>query len=480
MAFDYHTLKALRKNHPAWKLLAADHAPLIVSFLHRAFILPNHRSMSRADLASALEDYLFALRETQGQDAFPKAAETYLDDWAADDKGWLRKFYPQDSDEVHYDLMPWVEKAVTWLESLVSRAFIGTESRLMTIFELLEQMVRGTQADAAQRIKSLEKQKADIEAKLELARQGHLDILDDTALKDRFLQVNKTARELLSDFREVEYNFRDLDQKIRERITLWEGSKGELLEDFFGERDMIAESDQGKSFTSFWDLLMSPARQEDLTDLLSQVFELDAVRSLSPDPRLKRIHYDWLSAGEHTQRTVAKLSGQLRRYLDDQAFLENKRIMQVIQSIETRSVQVKDDPPGNDFMRIDDAAPGVFLPMERPMYTFPIKPVIRETVALGDGSDVPSDILHSGVFVDRLKLKRRIRAFLQAKDQISLGDILDNHPLEKGLAELVAYLSIAGEDEKAVFDDKEIQQAFWTDTSGTLRRAEFCKVIFNR
>jgi hypothetical protein len=210
------------------------------------------------------------------------------------------------------------------------------------------------------------------------------------------------------------------------------------------------------------------------------VFELDAVRSLSPDPRLKRIHYDWLFAGEHTQRTVAKLSGQLRRYLDDQAFLENKRIMQVIQSIETRSVQVKDDPPGNDFISIDDAAPGVSLPMERPMYTFPIKPVIRETVALGDGSDIPSDILHSGVFVDRLKLKRRIRALLQAKDQISLGEILDNHPLEKGLAELVAYLSIAGEDENAVFDDSDIQQAFWTDTSGTPRRAEFCKVIFNR
>ncbi len=480
MALDYHTLKALRKNHPAWKLLAADHGPLIVSFLHKAFIMPNHRSMSRVDLSSALEDFLFVLRETEGKDAFPKTAEAYLDDWAADDKGWLRKFYPPGSDEVHYDLMPWVEKAVTWLESLVSRTFIGTESRLMTIFELLGQMVRGTQADTKEIIKSLEKQKADIEAKLEQVKQGRLDLLDDTALRDRFLQVNKTARELLSDFREVEYNFRDLDQKIRERITLWEGSKGDLLEDFFGERDMIADSDQGKSFTAFWDLLMSPARQEELTELLSRVFELEAVQSLSPDPRLKRIHYDWLSAGEHTQRTVAKLSGQLRRYLDDQAFLENKRIMQVIQSIEARGVKIKEDPPGNDFMAIDESVPGISLPMERPLYTFPIKPVIRETVSLGDGSDIPSDILYSGVFVDRLKLKRQIRAVLQERDQASLGDILEGYPLEEGLAELVAYLSIAGEDEKAVFDDNETQQAFWTDDWGVTRRAQFCKVIFNR
>ncbi len=480
MAFDYHTLKTLRQTHPAWKLLVADHAPLIAAFLHKAFIVPNHRSLSRADLASALEDFLFDLRETEGEKAFPKRGEAYLDDWASDDKGWLRKFYPRGSDEAHYDLMPWVEKALTWLESLVQRIFIGTESRLMTIFELLKQMVRGTEEDAGARIAELEKQRADIDAELERVREGRMNLLEDTAIKDRFLQVNKTARELLSDFREVEYNFRHLDQKIREQITLWEGSKGTLLEEFFGERDVIAESDQGKSFNAFWDLLMSPARQEELTHLLQRVFALGAVQELSPDLRLKRIHYDWLEAGEHTQRTVAKLSGQLRRYLDDQAFLENRRIMQVIQSIEAQGVQVKNNLPDKAFMTIDESSPGMALPMERPLYTFPVKPVIEETVSLGDGSDIPSDILYAGVFVDRLKLKAIIRAFLQTKDQVGLEDILARHPLEKGLAELVAYLSIAGEDEKAVFDEEQTQQVSWTDDRGVIRRAEFCKVIFNR
>jgi hypothetical protein len=36
------------------------------------------------------------------------------------------------------------------------------------------------------------------------------------------------------------------------------------------------------------------------------------------------VHHDWLEAGEHTQRTVAQLSQQLRRFLDDRAFLENR------------------------------------------------------------------------------------------------------------------------------------------------------------
>jgi len=49
--------------------------------------------------------------------------------------------------------------------------------------------------------------------------EGDLTLLDHTALKDRFQQFVAVARELLSDFREVEQNFRTLDREVRERIT---------------------------------------------------------------------------------------------------------------------------------------------------------------------------------------------------------------------------------------------------------------------
>ncbi len=53
---DYRTQESLRRTHPAWRLLVADHAPLIASFLHLSFILPNTRSWPRLELASRLED----------------------------------------------------------------------------------------------------------------------------------------------------------------------------------------------------------------------------------------------------------------------------------------------------------------------------------------------------------------------------------------------------------------------------------------
>ncbi|MBI3143705.1 MAG: DUF3375 family protein, partial [Pseudogulbenkiania sp.] len=102
MSLDYATLDALRSHHPAWRLLNSPHAPLVASFLYRVFVAPNVRVMAAADLAEALEDELYALRERLGAEAYPKSALEYLNDWAAPDKGWLRKFYGQGTDEPQF------------------------------------------------------------------------------------------------------------------------------------------------------------------------------------------------------------------------------------------------------------------------------------------------------------------------------------------------------------------------------------------
>ena len=337
MPLDYQTLDLLRRQHPAWRLLAAEHAPLVASFLHRAFVAPNVRVMAQSALVEALNDTLYAIHEQTLDKAtpkFPKPALEYLNDWAANDKAWLRKFYPPGSDEPHFDLTPATERALAWLVNLSDRAFVGTESRLLMLFELLKQISEGSDTNPETRLAELHKRKDDIDAEIALVLSGNMPLLDDTAVKERFQQFDRLAKELLGDFREVEQNFRTLDRRVRERIALWDGrhqaddaqGRGALLESILGERDAINDSDQGKSFQAFWDFLMSQSRQEELTALLERVLALPPVAAMSPDKRLRRVHYDWLQAGEHAQRTVALLSQQLRRFLDDQAWLENRRI----------------------------------------------------------------------------------------------------------------------------------------------------------
>ena len=477
---DYHTLEALRRNHPAWRLLAADHAPLILSFLHKTYLEPNIRVLAQSELSTRLDDFLYHLREQLGDKAYPKCAGDYLNDWASDEHGWLRKFYPPGKDEAHFDLTPASEKAIEWLAELEQRHFIGTESRLLTIFELLNQIVQGTETDPAARIAELEKRRADLDAEIERVRQGKLELMEPTRLKERFYQVEQTARTLLADFRQVEQNFRGLDRAVRERITTWEGGRGELLETVFGERDAIADSDQGKSFHAFWDFVMSPTRQEDLSLLLERTLALEPIAALQPDTRLLRIHYDWLEAGEATQRTVARLSEQLRKYLDDQAWLENRRIMTLIQDIERRAVELRQQAPSGNFTAVDDASPALDLIMDRPLFTPPLKPHITQQLLEEGGDAVGADALFEQVYVDKARLAARVRQALQSRDQVALTTVLESHPLEQGLAELVAYLSLAAADSRAIIDDRGSETIVWIDATGARRRATLPTVIFCR
>jgi hypothetical protein len=218
--------------------------------------------------------------------------------------------------------------------------------------------------------------------------------------------------------------------------------------------------------------------QEELTRLLDRLFELEPVIELNPDPRLKRIHYDWLEAGEVTQRTVARLSEQLRRFLDDQALFENRRIMTIIHELEQHALAVRDTPPKDAVTELDEASPKVILPMDRPMFTPPFKPYItQQTLDEGD-ADISADILFDQFVVDKDRLRAQIRRALQTRNQISLQELLQEQPIEQGLAELVAWLSLATGEEIGVIDENRQQTVEWIDDTGTIRRATLPTVIF--
>jgi hypothetical protein len=482
VSFDYLTLDSLRSHHPAWRLLRSDHAPLVASFLQRVFVTPNVRIIAAADLVEALEDELFGLREQLGPNAFPKPASEYLNDWAAADKGWLRKFYRQGSDEPQFDLMPATEKAIAWLGTLAARHFVGTESRLLTLFELLKQMSEGSETDPQKRLAELYARRSEIDAEIAQVVAGDVPLLDDTAVKDRFQQFMQIARDLLTDFREVEHNFRMLDRNVRERIALWDGAKGELLEQIMGERDAIADSDQGRSFRAFWDFLMSSSRQDELTELLAKVLALPPVADLKPDTRIRRVHYDWLEAGEHTQRTVAQLSQQLRRFLDDQAWLENRRIMDILRGVEAKALALRETPPAAAVMEIADVVADIELPMERPMYTPVLKPKIANIRLQAGDDSIDAAVLYAQIVVDKAKLAANVRQALQTQAQVTLKELLARQPLQHGLAELIAYLQLASETPNAVIDEDVVEWITWqgSDPVPAMRRVQMSRVIFVR
>jgi hypothetical protein len=474
---NYDEIAHLRSQHPAWALLRSNNVALVLSFLGRVFVDGNASGIPASDLAAQLDDELFALNQRLGEDAFPRSATAYLDDWASPEHGWLRKYYPAGADEAHFDLAPAVEKALLWVQDLPAREFIGTESRLNTIFELLRQMVFGADDDPQSRLSELQRRRAQIDEEIACAQRGELTMLDAVSQRDRYQQFARTARELLADFRQVEENFRGLDRSLREQIAGWSGSKGALLDEALGSRASITESDQGRSFQAFYDFLLSHHKQAELTELLERLQQIEDLGG--QDGRLRRIHFDWIDASERTQATVRLLSDQLRRFLDDHVWLENRRVFDLLRSIEGKALRVRNQPEPVVAMELDDTGVTVGLPMERPLFRRSRRNRLEiESMEHGD-DDFDASAMLSQLYVDRDMLVQRVFNSLGRDDQVGLREVVAGEPLEQGLAELVGYLSLQQPGLTVVFDEDRRDQIQWS-TGEVERAADLPAVSFSR
>jgi hypothetical protein len=153
---------------------------------------------------------------------------------------------------------------------------------------------------------------------------------------------------------------------------------------------------------------------------------------------LLRIHYDWVQAGEVTQRTISRLSEQLRRYLDDKAWLDNRRIMQLMREIEQSALALRDRMPEGVVSELDETAPEINLTMDRPLFNPPLRSQIDE-IPQDAVETAPTDALFGQIYVDKARLAALVRKELQTRHQVSLAEMIAAYPLKHGLAELVAY-----------------------------------------
>ncbi len=242
---------------------------------------------------------------------------------------------------------------------------------------------------------------------------------------------------------------------------------------------MIRDSDQGKSFRAFWELLMSDERQRELQRLLDRLYSLEEIKELDPDPLLARIRYLLLDAGEKVYQTSNLLVEQLRKYLDDRAYLENRRIMEIIREIEKRALAVKDEPPpGRDFIFMDELSPRIELPLSRSLFTVPRVPVIEDRRP-GEGSgEIAIDALYEQVHVDERVLADRVRTLLQEQGQVSLARVVERFPVEKGVAEIVTYLNLAEKNPRAMVSDKDSEEIVIRTSDGKTRLVRVPQVIF--
>ena len=221
------------------------------------------------------------------------------------------------------------------------------------------------------------------------------------------------------------------------------------------------------------------------------MLSLPAVQELNPDPRLRHVLYDWLGASGYAQDVMARLSGQLRRFLDDQALNENRRIQELMRSIESQALQLRGSEPAGRIMTLDAMKPAIWLPMERPLYAPKTTELKARVLPEDENAPAPdlSKLLRQRE-VDVHRLIQILRQALDSHNDITLGRLLQEYPLQQGLPELVAWLELAHGTRLRpegihVREDVSVQdEAHWTVAStqeaDRIRSALMSRVIFTR
>ncbi|NOQ29875.1 MAG: DUF3375 family protein [Helicobacteraceae bacterium] len=475
MTYDY--LKNLKKQNQTLKLLNSDNFAMMGSFFYFVFIENRHLTITHSAILNYLDDFLYDINKTY-VDAYPKLAKDYLDDFVNDKNGYLKKYHGSD-DEAIYELTPYTQKVFEILDSLEKKEFVGSRTKFNIIFELLEELDYETNLSDDERISLLEDQKANIDKKIEDIKSKKDLRFDNSRIKEHFMLIEEQSRKLQYDFSQIEYNFRDLNQKAMQHITTSYDTKESVLDSIFDIEESIRQSDQGKSFFAFWQLLTDATKNEKLTKMLDKLYTLEVVKKLDSDERLKTLKYDLLVNAEKISKISSKLIDQLRRFLDDRVWIENRKILELCNNIEKNAIMLKQNPPSTKgFLHLADSKVNVDTVFEKSIYSVKNNKEFKAEI-IEEIYEVNLDTFYDMFFVDEDSLKKNINYFLQLQSQCSLNEIIEKFPIKKGLSELVSYLSIAKKsDHSIVLDDK--QKLFITDDDGKEKVVVVPKIIFTK
>ena len=443
VSLDYQEISYRLENYAVFKILRKESTAFMLGFFHDQFKRAHAVDISQSELAGALGAYQEFVRMSEGEATPPREPQAYLDEWA--NEGFLRKYYPVEATEACYDLTPDSERALEWLGELSRRPFVGTESRLIALFETLRELVYGASYDREEQRAELERRRAEIEARIERLDRGESSGLDETRILERYYGAEDTARRLLADFKQIEQNFRDLDRETKERVIASDRARGAVLKEIFEHRDAIVESDQGKSFSSFWAFLMSLDKREELGDLVERVLAIPAIAAAAKSFPLDSLDSRLVSAGARVQGMTHRLNEELRRFLDERSRREGLRVGELVEEWKRLALECRDDPPaGRAFMEIE-GEPEISLVMDRPLFC-PEEEVVIAQKPSGEGRpSVGVEALYDLDSVDLGALAERLRSVLAEAPQASLSELAARFPVTQGSAEILGYLSLAEE-----------------------------------
>jgi len=380
------------------------------------------------------------------------SAGTYLNQWIR--AGWLRELddilTKTDASEV----------ALRFCLGLEERNSGTTASHLRIVQEAVRNFAVELSPNIDERVRLLGQKRTEIQKEMDALQAGVLVELTEVEQRERIYEIYQLASALTGDFRRVEDEIRQLDQQFRVQIIEGGASRGDVLLSVMEKENLLASTDAGSAFESFFKLLCDPDRSLELREQIRSILSHEVAQQLRPRQQLflGRLMRELSWESDRVFQIRRRTEESLRGYIESGAAQENLAVDKILSQLERIAVELTK-------VECDLQAPtSLILPVGSAQISSPKAMRLKTPDEKLDCSNVKERLnsrepgLKMLDCLDTVQVQvvaEQIFAAIKEHGPMTIAAIVGKHPLNRGLEELVAYLRVAKSVGAPLLEEKE-------------------------
>jgi hypothetical protein len=452
---------SLRRNHPAWLLLASPKGPLILASLKNLI----EANPTGVDLDEAVEKLAAVFADHANDSAFDLSNDHPLDA-RRELRQWLKRglIVERGGKILATDAF---QRSLMFLDSLEGQTMTSTASRLATVqraIEILESQLSTSQSD---REKSLQVRIQALHEELQAVQSGQFEVLDGAKAEEGIREVYQLAVSLQVDFRRVEDSYREADRVLRQRVISENQNRGEIVDELLDGHEQLVQTVEGQVFESFYAQLVKTSELQEMKSRLRAILEngnTDRALARKQKAELRQLVSRLVQESERVIQARARSERDVRGFLKSGLADEQMRVGVLLQEIFQVALEL--DWQSQKLRRSDSPLPPLAvslgnLPVIERILPKQISEDDTETLELqvtqADPAQMDAEFWNAYHALNRTELFLRTLEHLQASgDRRTIGQLATSLPPSHDLETLAFWLAMAREAGIALEDVPEI------------------------
>ena len=476
------------------KLLKSKSASLIITFFYNTFYKDTISTLSFDEFSERLEAFLKEHQDEENlieeeidedftlftEKTLADRVKTYISNWLSEEKHYIRRERNTDRIEI-IKLDSDVSRLLIYISKILNSDSISTETSFNYVLFQLNNLSENLNENPEIRIKKLESKKKEIEDEIaSIKESGKVRTYNSREAIEHLQDIETKGKELISDFSQVEDNFREIIRETVNKQNEINITQNKLLGYSLSLHSELTKSNQYQSFSSFWSY-MNNHRDDEISRLVTSIIS-------SIEDGKKNYDVSFLTSLRHLlfesgKKIIDKntiLTKRMSRVMAQSTRSDRAGLEKLINSIRNE-VSTDGSRLNSIIMEIDGNAELSF-PMARTLQSQKEESHIRR-IEFDENKSTPLDkilALKNEFHIDEKLLENNIRCEFAKNGGVTftLKELTQRIPIEKGLEEIIAYILIAEKKENAI--DNSIKEDVSYDWNGKKYKVTLPRIIFRK